>query len=308
MVPAESDVAFAHALVHEAIYASLPRARREALHRRAAEWYATRDLSLRAQHLGRAGDQGAAAAYLDAIAAARGAYRLDEALNLAEEGSQAAGAERVRFALAAERGSLLHDLGRIAEATAAHESALAMAADPSERCRAQIGIAAAMRISDRIDEALPMLDAAEATAASLGLDAERAKIHYLRGSLYFPRGRVRESRAEQERALDFARRVGSPEAEALALSGLGDALYAEGRMRSAVEAFARCVDLAREHGYGRIEIANLPMLGFTRLLTGEVRPALEIGRTAVASARRRGRPARRDHRPPSALHSAFGAG
>ena len=288
MVTAGSDVAFAHALVHEAIYASLPRTRREALHRRAADWYASRDLALRAQHLGRAGDPEAGAAYLDAIAAARGAYRLEEALNLVEEAALSAGAERVRFSLFAERGALLHDLGRIAEATEAYESALAAAADPTERCRAQIGIAAAMRISDRIDEALPVLDAAEATAASLGLDAERARIHYLRGSLYFPRGRVRESRAEQERALEFARRIGSAEAEALALSGLGDALYAEGRMKSAAEAFSSCVDLAREHGFGRIELANLPMLGFTRLLTGQVRPALEIGRTAVASARRVG--------------------
>ena len=155
-------------------------------------------------------------------------------------------------------------------------------------CRAQIGIAAAMRVSDRIDDALPVLDAAEAAAAPLGLDGELARIHYLRGSFYFPRGRVRESHAEQERALEFARRVASPEAEALALSGLGDAFYAEGRMRSAFEAFAHCVELARKHGYGRIELANLPMLGFTRLLIGEVRPALEVGEIAVASARRVG--------------------
>lgn len=288
MLPAGEDCAFAHAIVHEAIYASLPKARREALHRRAADWYRQRDPGLYAQHLGRANDPGAAAAYLDAAASARAAYRLEEALNLVEQGAKAAGAEQVRVALALERGALLHDLGRIEEATAAYEAALGLATEPRQRCQAQIGLAAAMRISDRIEPALKALDEAEAIASAIGLDAERARIHYLRGSLYFPLARIRESRAEQERALEFARRAASPEAEALALSGLGDAFYAECRMRSAAQAFTRCVALAREHGLGRIEVANLSMLAFTQCLSGDVHGALEIGRAAVAAARRVG--------------------
>jgi class 3 adenylate cyclase/tetratricopeptide (TPR) repeat protein len=288
MIAAGEDALFAHALVHEAIYASLPRTRREGLHRRAADWYRSRDPGLYAQHLGRASDPAAAQAYLDAAAAARATYRLEEALRLIEEGSGAAGADRLRYRLALERGALLHDLGRIEEATSAYEVALALAAVPIERCRAQIGLAAAMRISDRIEDALAALDEAETIAANLALDAERARIHYLRGSLYFPRARIKESRAEHERALDFARRAGSPELEALALSGLGDAYYAEARMRSAADAFGRCVALAREHGLGRIELANLPMLAFTRFFSGEVRPAVEIGRSAATAARRVG--------------------
>ncbi|MDF2765716.1 MAG: hypothetical protein K0S81_2710 [Rhodospirillales bacterium] len=286
--PGGEDVAFAHALVHEAIYASLPKTRREALHRRAADWYRARDPGLHAQHLGRANDPAAAGAYLEAAAAARASYRLEEALRLIEEGTEAAGADRMRHALALERGSLLHDLGRIGEATAAYEDALALAAEPAHECRARIGLAAAMRISDRIDDALAELDKAEPIASSLRMDAERSRIHYLRGSLYFPRARVRESRAEHERALEFGRLAGSAELEALALSGLGDALYAEGRMRSAADAFGRCVSLAREHGLGRIEVANLPMLAFTRLFSGEVHAALELGHSAVAAARRVG--------------------
>lgn len=288
MLPAGEDCAFAHALVHEAIYASLPRARREALHRRAADWYRRRDPGLYAQHLDRANDAGAAAAYVDAAASARGAHRLEEALNLVEQGAKAAGADQVRVALALERGALLHDLGRIEEATADYEAALGLATEPRQRCQAQIGLATAMRISDRIEAALKVLDEAEAIASAIGLDAERARIHYLRGSLYFPLARIRESRAEQERALDFAKRAGSPEAEALALSGLGDAFYAECRMRSAAQAFSRCVALAREHGFGRIEVANLTMLAFTQFLSGDVRGGLEVGRAAVAAARRVG--------------------
>jgi class 3 adenylate cyclase/tetratricopeptide (TPR) repeat protein len=288
MRPSGADMTFAHALVHEAIYASLPRVRREALHRRAAEWYSGRDAGLHAQHLGRANDPTAAAAFLEAAAQARASYRLEDALRLAEEGAGAAGSEQVRFRLALDRGALLHDLGRIEEATRSYESAQATAEQPADRCRAQIGLAAAMRVSDRIEDALAVLETAEAAAASLEMDGERSRIHYLRGSLYFPRARVKESRAEHERALEFARRAGSAELEALALSGLGDAYYAEGRMRSAADAFDRCVALAREHGLGRIELANLPMLAFTRFFIGEVRPALAVGRSAAATARRVG--------------------
>jgi class 3 adenylate cyclase/tetratricopeptide (TPR) repeat protein len=288
MRSAGADVVFAHALVHEAIYASLPKSRRETLHRRAADWYRSRDPALYAQHLGRAQDSAAARAYLEAAESARAAYRLEQALRLVEEGGTAPGAERLRFGLAVERGSLLHDLGRIEDATAAYEGALDLAAKPEERCRALIGLAAAMRISDRIDAALAALDEAQGIATALARNLELARIHYLRGSLYFPRARVRESRAEHELALEHARRAASAEVEALALSGLGDAFYAEGRMLSAADAFSRCVSLAREHGFGRIEVANLPMLAFTRFFSGEVRPAMEIGMSAAAAARRVG--------------------
>ena len=288
MRSAGEDMAFAHALVHEAIYASLPKTRREALHRRAADWYRGRDPGLYAQHLARANDERAATAFLDAAAVARSAYRLEEALRLIEEGGEVAGSGQVRFRLALDRGALLHDLGRIEEATRAYDTALTLAGEAADQCRAQIGLAAAMRVSDRIDDALAVLDTAETAAATLEMDAERSRIHYLRGSLYFPRGRVKESRAEHERALEFARRAGSAELEALALSGLGDAHYADARMRSAAAAFAQCVALAREHGLGRIELANLPMLAFTRFFSGEVRPAIEIGHSAAATARRVG--------------------
>jgi len=285
MLSAGEECSFAHALVHEAIYASLPRARRDALHRRAAEWYLERDPGLHAQHLDRANDLQAAEAFLNAAARARSAYRPEEALSLIEQGEKASGADAVRLTLALERGSLLHDLGRTEDATAAYQSALELAETPKDRCLALIGLAASMRISDRIEEALQALSEAEEIASTIGLDAERARIHYLRGSLYFPRDWMRESRIEQEKALEFARRAGSAELELLALSGLGDAYYGEGRMQSASQAFAHCTVAAREHGFKRIEVANLPMLALTKFLNGELEAGLDIGRTAVAEAK-----------------------
>ncbi len=62
-------------------------------------------------------------------------------------------------------------------------------------------------------------------------------------------------------ALEYAQKAGSPEWEAQALGGLGDAEYARGRWLTAHKVFIRCFDLCREHGFGRIEAANLGMIG-----------------------------------------------
>ena len=48
---------FAHALIHEGVYDTLLRSRRRELHRRAADWFRSRDLTLCAQHLDRADDE-----------------------------------------------------------------------------------------------------------------------------------------------------------------------------------------------------------------------------------------------------------
>ena len=66
-----------------------------------------------------------------------------------------------------------------------------------------------------------------------GLTVERARIHFLRGNLHFPRGNIDGCLAEHGRSLELAREVGSPELEAQALGGLGDAEYVRGRMISA---------------------------------------------------------------------------
>src|SRR5262249_18749076 len=57
---------FTHALIRDAIYDTLLRRHRRELHRRAADWYADQDSVLRAEHLERAEDPAAAAAYLAA--------------------------------------------------------------------------------------------------------------------------------------------------------------------------------------------------------------------------------------------------
>jgi len=170
----------------------------------------------------------------------------------------------------------------------AYHRSRAAAGDDAGRCQAWIGIASGMRISDRVDEALAVLDRAEAAAAQHDLVLDLARIHSLRGNLYFPLGRIEGCRREHERALDYALRAASPEAEARALGGLADTAYAQGRMRTAFGHFRRCVDLSRQHGLGRIEVANRSMVGFSRHYLNELGEALEDGLAAAELARRVG--------------------
>ena len=79
-------------------------------------------------------------------------------------------------------------------------------------------------------------------------------------------------------ALDYARRTGSPELEARALGGLGDATFAQGRMASSNRAFAACCELAQRHGLARIEAANLAMVAITSWYT------LDLPRTSREAA------------------------
>ena len=83
MLPEGDGFLFAHALIQEGAYPSLLRTRRRELHRHAAEWFAGRDVVLRAQHLDRAEDDRAPSAYLAAATAQRSAYHAEAALRLA---------------------------------------------------------------------------------------------------------------------------------------------------------------------------------------------------------------------------------
>jgi tetratricopeptide (TPR) repeat protein len=186
------------------------------------------------------------------------------------------------------KGELLHDLGAISESIDVYRRALAAAPDDLGRCRPWIGLAAGLRVSEALAEALDLLDKAEEVASRHELVAELARIHHLRGNIYFPLGRIDGCREEHERGLACARQVGSPEAEARALGGLADAAYAQGRMHTAFGYFSSCVELSREHGFGHIEVANRSMIGLSRQYLNDLRGALEDGLEAAAAAARVG--------------------
>ena len=282
--PEGDDFLFAHALIQEGAYSSLLRSRRRELHLRAAEWFADHDPTLCAQHLDRAEDARAPAAYLNAASAQRAIFRSDAALRLVERGLEIAKDDGDRHALNCLKGELLRDLGDIASSVAVYRQALAASPGDEALCRAQVGLAEGLRVSEGFDEALGLLNEAQSLAERHTMAPELARIHHLRGNIFFPLGNIEGCKVEHEQGLAIARRLGSAEAEARALGGLADAAYAQGRMRTAFENFSRCVALSREHGFGRIEVANRSMVGFSRLYLNEAREARADGDEAVRAA------------------------
>ncbi|MEM9488656.1 MAG: tetratricopeptide repeat protein, partial [Myxococcota bacterium] len=113
---------------------------------------------------------------------------------------------------------------------------------------------------------------------------ERARIHYLRGNLLFPRGDLDGCLAEHERARELSRQAGSAELEARAESGLGDARYSRGRMASAYRHYEQCIQLCRKHTLSGIEPANLSMRGLTRYYQCDLHSALTDTMDAIALA------------------------
>lgn len=284
VLPEADGFLFAHALIQEGAYSSLLKARRRELHAIAAEWFAAQDPALHAQHLDRAEAPQAPHAYLEASVAQRAAHHADAALRLASRGLEIVRDAMDRFVLTCLKGELLRDLGDVAASIATYRSAVAAAPDEASLCRAQLGLAEGLRVSEGLAEALELIAAAQATAERHDLVPELARIHHLHGNILFPLGKIDGCREEHERGLVYARRSGSPEAEARALGGLADAAYAQGRMRTAFGHFSRCVELSREHGFGRIEVANRSMVGFSRVYLNEPRPALGDGAAAARAA------------------------
>jgi tetratricopeptide (TPR) repeat protein len=290
VLPEGEDFLFAHALIQEGAYSSLLRSRRRQLHLQAAEWFTEHDPILCAQHLDRAEDARAPAAYLKAASGQRAVFRSDAALRLVERGLQVAKEDVDRHALKCLKGELLRDLGDIASSTAVYREALETSTGDEALCRAQVGLAEGLRVSEGLNEALELLDKAQSLAERHAMAPELARIHHLRGNIFFPMGNIEGCKVEHESGLAIARRLGSAEAEARALGGLADAAYAQGRMRTAFENFSACVALSREHGFGRIEVANRSMIGFSRLYLNEARQALADGDVAARAAALVGQP------------------
>ena len=279
---------FTHALVQEGVYASLLHSNGRALHREAADYYVGIDLILRAQHLDRAKDPQAAQAYLQAAVEQLAAFRFERSRELLGRGSELAVKVQDRVDLRLLEGRTLHDEGLIKESISCFRQALNEAVQPEQQCRAWLGLAMGMRMTDDLDGALDALRQAEPLAQGASLVTELGELHYLRGSLHFPRGELDECLQEHGQALALARQAGSPIDEARALSGLGDAHYARGQMKTAQGYFNHCMTLCREHGFGRIEAANGFMVATVRMYMNELDAALDDALESAALARRVG--------------------
>lgn len=279
---------FAHALIHEGVYASLLNARKRELHKRAADWYGEREPVLRAEHLDRAGDRAAGAAYLAAAQLQAERFQHESALDLVERGVRVAHEETSRCSLLLLRGELLRDAGRSDESLESFRSALPLCADDGQRYLAWMGAAAAHRVRTDLPAAMAAVGEAEAFAERLDLPRERSRVHHLRGNLYFAAGDGPACRAEHEIALRHAERAGDVECEAQAFGGLGDAEYLQGRMRDALAAFERCVALCDRGRLPKIAIPGRVMVAHCASYLHPLAVSVAGMRRALEQARRIG--------------------
>lgn len=260
-----AEMLFGHVLIRDGIYETLLASQRRVLHQRAAGWYALRDTVLHAEQLDRAGDPNAVAAYQQAAAERAAAFHYQRALQLIERARAIAIDPEINGDLEAERGRLLQAIGEIELSIEAFETALKLATTPSARCRALVGIAGAMRITGQPEQALTALGEAQELAEALGDRVTLARIHHLRGNVFFVCGDPANCQEAHVAALTLARRIGMPELEAMAEGGLGDAAFAVARYGTAHTHFNRYVALCEEHGLDHLIAAGLAMRGHSIL-------------------------------------------
>jgi class 3 adenylate cyclase/tetratricopeptide (TPR) repeat protein len=282
--PLDQQYLFAHALIRDAVYGSLLRARRKELHGKAAAWYASRDPTLRAEHLERAESPDAPAAYADAAERQSGLYRYEQARELVIRGLALASSPDDIVRLGLLHAGILRELGRPQDAMQAFREVALAAADEGARCKAWIGVASCDRLLGGRDQGVAALTCAEPIAQRLQLKHELSEINYYLGALSFSAGDIEQCLAHHARALDFALMAQDGECEARALSGLGDAHYGRGRMRLAIDYFQRCRTLSQERGFGRVEVGSTHMIGAIRRYLSESQEALNDLRNAVARA------------------------
>jgi len=268
-------VAFVHDLVMHCIYDAIDPAQQRRLHRELAALYRERDPVLAAQHMYRADDPAAFDMMLRAIRDKLAAYQFEAALELSAECSANDSTRYSSFTLALLKAHATAGLGSMAEARLAYQHALMLAGRPTEKIDAVIGLAATLNVLDQLDEEEHLIDETLPLARSIDADASLARLFYLKGNIYFPRGNYSECRRLHDAAVSHARTAGATETEARALSGLGDSWYAQGRMKTAREVFARCIAMCEEHRYAGIEASNRAALGSTRIYLGEPGLALD---------------------------------
>lgn len=284
---AADEVDFVHALVHEAIYATIATAWKAKLHERLASHFEAHDPLLAAEHALRGADP-TLIARICALAAEHAWLhnRAAFAEHLVEAGLEAGGTPDERALVLQCRAALLRDRGELGAAVAAAHEAAETAASVEVRVRARIRLAALLKFRGEQARAETIIKAAarEACAGAGVSDAVRSDLESELGNIAFVNGDVERCLAHHRAALEHAERGGHPLQRARALGGMGDAHYAALRLRSAIASFEACVAYAESRDLVDIAEAHRHMIGYSRFLSDPGEGALAAAREAVTSA------------------------
>lgn len=279
---------FVHDLVMHCIYDALPASLREQLHQEVAAVYRGHDPVLYARHLLRADDPQAFDALLAAMQAKRQACQYENMLGLARQCEHFAERAVASFTLAWLCGLACAGLGRMSEACTYYQQALLLANGPDEQIEAALELAPALNLLERLDEKARLIERIMPVAQARQAFAAQARLLYLHGNLYFPRGDYLRCRQLHQQALQLAEQGDDHETRARALSGIGDSWYAQGQMQTAFEVFDQCVQLCEQHGLAQIDAGNRSARASTQLYLGHTHQALNDAEAAIIGSQRLG--------------------
>jgi DNA-binding SARP family transcriptional activator/tetratricopeptide (TPR) repeat protein len=243
------EYAFSHQIVHEHIFAAVPPERAAARHRRVArvleELYADRASELSAtiaRHYDLAGDgENAALNYLTAVRRSIGIGALDEARAMADRALTLTNDPRLRAGILLESETIAsrraHRAAQESALVALRQLAESLADPELHRIILLRRIEFALNVSETatLETAIGELRACTPPGDAHWI----GKLHVAEAKLAFSLGRLAESRAAAQAALECARAAGSDAAEAEALCSLASVEAHRGNLSEAEELFDR---------------------------------------------------------------------
>jgi class 3 adenylate cyclase/tetratricopeptide (TPR) repeat protein len=282
------ELQFEHVLIRDVAYASIPKSRRPDAHRAVLDWIETvtrgRDeefSELMAHHALFAGQADRTARYATLAGHRhRRVFAAEEAIRWYERALSAAehlsGDTALLLAeIALSRGEAFEQLGRLDEARADYERALATVRS-AERGRGWLeanilaAIAHVLWIQDSYDEAQAMIPEALAVARASGMPDVEARILYTAGAVACARAQWTRAQSLHEDALRVALAAGDLEGQAYARHGLTETRLFRGPFEDAVEEAKRSQDLWRELGQRPMVLRDGALLGWSYVLLGRL--------------------------------------
>ncbi|MFK5984255.1 MAG: adenylate/guanylate cyclase domain-containing protein [Pseudomonadota bacterium] len=275
---------FTHALIQQGVYNSMLKAKRRVFHSQVGKWFIDKDIERCAENFDRANDEHAARYYYESAKIRISKSHYQQAIKLIHRGLELVGDVSLKTTLSCLQGQTLLEIGDTTEAIAIYQNIIEFSNDVSARVESMLGLVVAFEVIGEYEKALELLEQSEKLIINHSLTPEQAKLHHLRGNLYFSLGQVDNVVNCHEQSLKYARISKLTELECNALGGMGDAYYMKGMMKTANQYFKSCIELSAKHGYHRIEVANLSMYAYTLWYLNEFDKVIDVAKKAAKMA------------------------
>lgn len=269
-----AGLSFNHALICDAIYSSLDQDACLTLNKECALWFSKHDSILELRYLLRVNSENVNSKLLPTINTLLKSHKFELALEFIDA-YLAAGVYPDLFEVIYIKIDLLHKLGKLDEALEFTNTAKRHNFCADENIDLLLLEANILNTLDKFDEALLKLSQAEKLAIEHDIPHAVAKISYLKGNFYFPKGEIDKCTQSHQRALDEARKINNVEIQARALGGLCDAAYSAGKMYTAYSHVQECLKLSEQHNLTAVKASNLFMLGTVRIYQNQFEQALQ---------------------------------